>query len=88
MPPRVRLIVEVAETSLARALGDKARRYAVAGIAGYWVADIAARCIHVFASPRGIAYAEKSVCTSGEITSRSIAAVRLDLAKVFAPVTG
>jgi Uma2 family endonuclease len=88
LPPRVRLIVEVGETSLARDLGDKLRRYARAGIPEYWVADIGARSMHAFAGPQGIGYDHTSVHASGEVASRTIPAVRVDLAKVFAAVTG
>jgi Uma2 family endonuclease len=87
-PKRVRLILEVANTSLARDLGDKLRRYAIARIPEYWVADMGARCVHVCDSPEGIAYAGRSVCTTGDVTSRTLPAIRIALATIFAAVPG
>jgi Uma2 family endonuclease len=49
--PKPLLIVEVSETSLDYDLGPKASLYAANGIADYWVADVAARQVHVFRSP-------------------------------------
>jgi hypothetical protein len=88
VPARVRLIVEVADASLAWDLGDKRRRYARAAIPEYWVADITARCIHAFDSPTGIGYANESVCAAAELTSRIIGAVKVEIANVFAAITG
>jgi Uma2 family endonuclease len=47
----VKLIVEVADASLADDLGDKRAEYAEAGLAEYWVADVAARTLHRHANP-------------------------------------
>ena len=41
------LAVEIANTTLARDLGEKALDYARAGIANYWVVDLNARATHV-----------------------------------------
>jgi Uma2 family endonuclease len=46
------LIVEVADTSLAMDIGDKASLYAVAGIQDYWVIDVNDRRLHVFRDPQ------------------------------------
>lgn len=50
-PEDVVLVVEVADSSLAFDLTVKARLYARAGIAEYWVADVVARQIYVHRSP-------------------------------------
>lgn len=47
------LLIEVADSSLAFDLGDKMRLYAGAGVAEYWVVDIAGERIWRHASPAG-----------------------------------
>lgn len=55
------LVVEVALSSLARDLADKQVLYARAGVPEYWVADVAARAVHVFLEPRVHGYAAREV---------------------------
>ncbi|WP_309224541.1 Uma2 family endonuclease [Halomicronema sp. CCY15110] len=50
-PAAVYLIVEVADTTLERDLGSKAALYAAAGIADYWVLNVAAQQLHIFREP-------------------------------------
>ena len=50
-PDDVTLVVEIAETSLARDLGVKRRKYAEAGIPTYWVVDGSRSVVHVHAEP-------------------------------------
>jgi len=45
------LVVEVADTTLARDTGAKADRYARAGIEDYWVLDLNGRVLEVFRGP-------------------------------------
>ena len=47
----VRLVIEVADTTLADDLGEKREDYAKAGLAEYWVADLAGARFHCFAGP-------------------------------------
>jgi len=47
----VLLLVEVAESSLEFDTGEKAELYATAGIADYWVVDLAARAVEVYRQP-------------------------------------
>ncbi len=49
----VKLIVEVSETTLADDLGEKREDYAAAGLAEYWVADVAAKAVIRHAEPQG-----------------------------------
>jgi Uma2 family endonuclease len=63
-PDLIRLIVEVADSTLAYDLGKKSYLYAAAGVPEYWVVDVTASQLHVFreviaddASPRGFRYA-------------------------------
>ncbi len=50
-PSTAELVVEVADTSLQIDITEKAERYATAGIADYWVLDIAGQQLHVFRDP-------------------------------------
>jgi len=52
----VLLVIEVAEASLAYDTGEKAELYAAAGVADYWVVDVAARAIEVRRQPIGGRY--------------------------------
>ena len=65
-PDQLCLIVEVADTSLERDLGAKAREYAAAGIETYWVVDVKARVIHVFTGPSSGEYRTRGVVRFGE----------------------
>lgn len=47
-PEEIYLVIEVADTTLAKDCGSKARAYAGAGIADYWVLDVSDRRLHVF----------------------------------------
>ncbi len=51
---------EVADTSLEFDTGTKARLDAAAGIADYWVVDLASRTVIVFRDPRGGRYETRS----------------------------
>ncbi|QJW94285.1 Uma2 family endonuclease [Frigoriglobus tundricola] len=51
-PTTAALVVEVPDTTLRSDLTDKAERYATAGIADYWVLDVAGRDLHVFRDPQ------------------------------------
>lgn len=55
-PTMALLVVEVADSSLRRDLGQKARAYARAGIADYWVADVRGRVLHVHRDPSADGY--------------------------------
>jgi Uma2 family endonuclease len=52
----VLLIIEVADSSLRYDRGPKARLYATAGIADYWVVDINNCAVHVYRQPAGGVY--------------------------------
>ena len=52
-PAVAHLIIEVAESSLAKDRGTKARIYAQEGVAEYWIVDIAAERIEVYREPSG-----------------------------------
>ena len=79
------LIIEVAETSLVKDLGQKLRVYASAGVPEYWVVDIPGRQLHVHRRPQGDCYDEVAVLPQSESASPLIdEKATLDLSKLFA----
>ena len=65
-PSDVRLIVEIADTTLAFDLRVKARLYARPGIEEYWVVDVAGRQIVVHRAPCGGVYGDVASYRAGE----------------------
>lgn len=63
----VKLIVEVADTTLRNDLERKAGLYARLGVPEYWVADVKGRVIHQLWAPTGEAYAERREVAFGEV---------------------
>jgi len=55
-PQAIRLVIEVSDSTLSFDLRIKAALYARAGIAEYWVLDIAGRRMFVHRDPRGGRY--------------------------------
>jgi Uma2 family endonuclease len=60
------LVIEVAESSLARDRGTKLRIYAARGIPEYWIVDVATRRIEVYREPSDDGYASARVFERGE----------------------
>ncbi len=52
----VLLLIEVADSSLAFDLSEKATAYAQAGIGEYWVIDITGEKVHTFTKPAGLEF--------------------------------
>ena len=50
-PADIRLLIEVADSTVSFDLNQKAKLYARAGIADYWVVDIPAKLVHVHRLP-------------------------------------
>lgn len=76
----VRLVVEVADSTIAGDLGRKARLYALHGIAEYWVADVQARVVHRMSGPGSDGYLERTLVRCGErLESVTIPGLALDL---------
>ena len=79
----VKLVVEVADSTLEADLGAKATLYAAAGIAEYWVADINARIVHQMWLPQGDAYAERREIAFGErIAAATVAGLAVETAGI------
>lgn len=62
----VRLVIEVADTTLANDLSVKAVVYARTGVPEYWVVDVENRIIHQLWRPEGEAYGERRELAIGE----------------------
>jgi Uma2 family endonuclease len=56
-PEAVRLIVEVADSTLTDDMGEKREDYALGGLVEYWVADVKARTVIRHAEPKGSVFA-------------------------------
>ncbi len=73
---RVRLVVEVSDTTLADDLGRKRALYATASIPEYWVADLPGRAVHQYWAPADGAYARSAVVPfGGTIRSATLASL-------------
>ena len=67
--PDCLLVVEIADTSLARDLQGKARLYALHGVRHYWVLDAENRRAHLLSRPDGERYMDRVVVeVDGELT--------------------
>ena len=82
-PDAVALIVEISDTTAKFDLGAKARIYASADIAEYWVADVTAKVIHQMWAPEGEAYTERREVAFGEpINAATIAGLTVKTAGI------
>jgi len=72
-PQDILLLVEVADKTLRTDLGRKARIYASAGIAEYWVIDLNAQTVYVHRSPLDGAYRSRTVLVRGAEVSAHFA---------------
>lgn len=68
----VLLIIEVAESSLARDLGEKSLAYARAGVPELWVVDLPHRQVHQFTRPSPEGYQERTTAGEEETISPSL----------------
>jgi Uma2 family endonuclease len=66
LPGEAHLVIEVADSSLGKDRGVKARLYAAAGISEYWIANVVDQAVEVHRNPRDGAYRETYVCRSGD----------------------
>jgi len=65
-PDRSLLLVEVAESSLAKDRRVKTRIYAAAGVPEYWIVDVAGRTIEVRTDPAEGSYRRVRIARPGE----------------------
>lgn len=82
-PAMVRIMVEVAASSLAHDLGSKLRLYARSGVPEYWVADVNGREIIRFHAPTGDSYAERTTFAFGNtVPSATIPGLTVDTGRL------
>jgi Uma2 family endonuclease len=80
----VLLVIEVADSSLAKDRGVKARLYAEAGIADYWIVNLPERTIEVRRDPRGGLYQSLTVFRPGdEARPLAFPEIALAVARLF-----
>lgn len=77
-------MIEVALTSRRFDLGEKARRYAMAGYPEYWVVDIDQRLVHVHRDPNPDGtWGSVAPQADGTIQAVAVTTVSVDLGWVF-----
>jgi Uma2 family endonuclease len=83
-PPDILLLVEVSDSTLRIDLGRKARIYADAGVAEYWVVDLKNQVLYVHRDASAGRYATRQVLTSGEgINGQFAPEVQIGVAELF-----
>lgn len=60
-PNEIFLLIEVADSTLGRDLGEKVSAYAQANIQDYWVVNVRERIVHIFRDPLGDTYQQKQI---------------------------
>lgn len=68
-PAEAYLVIEVAESSLAKDRGVKLRIYAQRGVPEYWIVNVVARQVEVYRALQGGTYRESRVFEAGEAIS-------------------
>jgi Uma2 family endonuclease len=83
-PDDIYVIIEVSNTSLKDDLGRKKLMYAAAGIPEYWVVDLNARMLHVFARPKSGDYMEHHIHEEKEaVQSMTLKPLKLKVAELL-----
>ncbi len=82
-PSTAAAVIEVAATTQALDLGEKAGRYAAAGVPIYWVVDLPARAVTVHRAPSAEGYGSVEVVQAGTVLE--LLGVEVDTATVFPP---
>lgn len=62
----VRIVIEIADSTLTDDLGEKLGDYAAGGLPEYWVADVKGSLIHRHAGPSANKYARRETARFGE----------------------
>ena len=80
------LVIEVADSSLAYDVHEKAPRYARTLVPEVWIVDVEAQVVRVFTEPGPSGYEDERVAARGDaITATRIEALRIDVAEIFGP---
>lgn len=82
-PAEIMLIIEVSVATLRNDLREKARLYARASIADYWVVDLLARKVHVYRKPSKEGFALHETFEVGDVCPLAFPEVRLSVGELF-----
>ena len=83
-PAQAHLLIEVAESSLAKDRGRKRRLYAECGVPEYWIVNLCDRCIEVYTEPSASSYAQQRTFAHGAaIALRAFPDVSLRVADIL-----
>ncbi|MCV3216231.1 Uma2 family endonuclease [Plectonema radiosum NIES-515] len=86
-PSEVYLIIEVADSSLKFDCETKAKAYAQAGIADYWVIDVVDRQLYVFGEPNEEGYQSKVILgEDGRISPLQFADLQIVVLEMLPPI--
>jgi Uma2 family endonuclease len=84
LPEDVLLVIEAADSTLYRDRGQKAKLYAQAGIADYWIVNIPNRCLEIRRDPEGDAYrAVQALHPGDEARPLAFPEIVLPVARLF-----
>ncbi len=84
LPEDVLLVIEVADSSLSRDRNLKARLYAQAGIADYWIVNIQDRCLEIRRDPEEEEYKKRFINRPGqEAHPLAFPDIALPISKLF-----
>jgi Uma2 family endonuclease len=84
LPDDVLLVIEVADSSLAKDRGLKAELYAAAGIRDYWIVNLQERCVEVRRNPLGSEYRSLEILRPGqEVRTLAFPDVVLPVSRLF-----
>ena len=85
-PETALLVIEVSESSLPKDRQIKARLYAKASIAEYWIVDLAGRAVEIHRDPRPEGYSRVSRHGESEtVRADSVAAIEIALRDILPP---
>jgi Uma2 family endonuclease len=90
-PAEIHLVIEFANTSLTKDLGQKAQLYAAEGIPEYWVVDLNLREIHVFRQIQadglrltgGHRYSQHTQVAAGTLTLAPFPTIAIDVTRLL-----
>ncbi|AGY59216.1 Uma2 family endonuclease [Gloeobacter kilaueensis] len=85
VPDQIRLIIEVADSSLDFDRKVKSKLYARAGIQECWVVNIRQRQLHVFTQPTDLGYQSENVLTENTMTLPCLGGVSVAVSELLVP---
>jgi Uma2 family endonuclease len=84
LPATAYLVIEVADSSLSKDRGVKARLYAASGIPEYWIVNVVDRSVEVYRDARDGAYRDVRACRSVDtITVTAFPDIEIAVDEIF-----